>query len=54
MIYSIVNSLTELPQVKKVIISIDGQEEVAFTSDIDLPKTFERSERYISEENSTT
>ena len=54
MIYSIVNSLTELPQVKKVIISIDGQEEVAFTSDIDLPKTFERSERYISQENSTT
>lgn len=52
MIYSIVNSLTELPQVKKVIISIDGQEEVSFTSDIELPKTFERSEAYISQEQS--
>ena len=52
MIYSIVNSLTELPQVKKVILSIDGQEEVAFTSEIDLPKTFERNEDYISKENS--
>ena len=49
MIYSIVNSLTELSQIKKVIISIDGQEEVAFTSKINLPATFERSEAYISQ-----
>lgn len=52
MIYSIVNSLTELSQVKKVIISIDGQEEISFTSEIDLPNTFERNERYINQENS--
>ena len=38
---------------KKVIISIDGQEEVEFTSEIDLPKTFERSEAYISQEESS-
>lgn len=49
MIYSIVNSLTELSQVKKVIISIDGQDEVTFTSEIDLPKTFERNKDYIKE-----
>lgn len=49
MIYSIVNSLTELSQIKKVIISIDGQDEIAFTSEIDLPSTFERSEEYISQ-----
>lgn len=53
MIYSIVNSLTELSQVKKVILSIDGQEEVEFTADIDLPKTFERSEAYISQEETS-
>ena len=54
MIYSIVDSLTELSQVKKVILSIDGQEEVAFTSEIDLPKTFERNEDYISKESNPT
>ncbi|MBE6022818.1 MAG: hypothetical protein E7231_06245 [Cellulosilyticum sp.] len=54
MIYSIVNSLTELPQVKKVIISIDGQEEVALTPEIDLPNTFERSEAYINQKESTS
>ena len=47
MIYAIVNSLTELTQIKKVIISIDGQDEIAFTSTINLPATFERSEEYI-------
>lgn len=52
MIYSIVNSLTELKQVKKVIISINGQEEVKLTSEIDLPKTFERSEAYLNQEES--
>lgn len=49
MIYSIVNSLTELSQIKKVILSIDGQDEIAFTSKINLPATFERSEDYISQ-----
>lgn len=53
MIYSIVNSLTELPKIKKVIISIDGKENCTFGS-IELPKTFERSEAYVSEEKDTT
>lgn len=48
-IYSIVNSLTELPKVKKVIISIDGKETIHF-GPIELPKTFERSEAYVSKE----
>lgn len=48
-IYSIVNSLTELPKIKKVIISIDGKENIKF-GPIELPKTFERSEAYVSKE----
>lgn len=50
MIYSIVNSLTALPQIKKVVIFIDGKNDVEFTPDIDFTDTFERSEDYISQE----
>ena len=50
MIYSIVNSLTSEPQIKKVVIFVDGKNDVQFTSDIDFTDTFERSESYISEE----
>lgn len=50
MIYSIVNSLTSESQIKKVVIFVDGKNDVQFTSDIDFTDTFERSESYISEE----
>ncbi|MBU3803397.1 MAG: GerMN domain-containing protein [Candidatus Cellulosilyticum pullistercoris] len=50
MVYSIVNSLTSEPQIKKVVIFVDGKSDVEFTSDIDFTDTFERSENYISEE----
>lgn len=50
MIYSIVNSLTSEPQIKKVVIFVNGKNDVAFTPDIDFTDTFERSESYISEE----
>lgn len=50
MIYSIVNSLTSETQIKKVVIFVDGKNDVQFTSDIDFTDTFERSESYISEE----
>ena len=48
MIYSIVNSLTELQQIKKVVIYLDGQSGI-FTSDIDFSDILERSEEYISQ-----
>lgn len=50
MIYSIVNSLTSELQIKKVVIFVDGKNDVQFTPDIDFTDTFERSESYISEE----
>lgn len=50
MVYSIVNSLTSLPQIKKVVIFVDGKNDVEFTPDIDFTDTFERSEDYISQE----
>ena len=50
MIYSIVNSLTSQSQIKKVVIFVDGKNDVEFTPDIDFTDTFERSESYISEE----
>lgn len=49
MVYSIVNSLTSLPQIKKVVIFVDGKNDVEFTPDIDFTDTFERSEDYISQ-----
>lgn len=51
MIYSIVNSLTSIPQIKKVVIFVDGKNDVEFTPDIDFTDTFERSDDYISEES---
>ena len=48
MIYSIVNSLTELQQIKKVVIYLDGQSGM-FTPDIDFSDILERSEAYISQ-----
>lgn len=50
MIYSLVNSLTELPQIKKVVVYLDGQSGIAFTDQIDFGDTLERSEKYISKE----
>ena len=49
MIYSIVNSLTELQQVKKVVIYLDGQRGSVFTPNIEFGDTLERSEAYISD-----
>jgi len=48
MVYSIVNSLTELQQVKKVVIYLNGQRGIAFTPSIEFGDTLERSEDYIS------
>lgn len=42
-IYSIVNSLTELPDVNKVQISIDGNSDVKFMEAIDLDEPFSRN-----------
>ncbi|MDF2877143.1 MAG: Lipoprotein LpqB, GerMN domain [Clostridia bacterium] len=47
MIYSIVNSLTELSKVQKVAFLIDGKKEIEFSKDIDLSEFFERKESII-------
>lgn len=47
MIYSIVNSLTELSQIQKVAVLIDGKKEIEFSKDIDLSEFFERKEALI-------
>lgn len=54
MLYSIVNSLTEIteltnnvPKIKKVAFLIDGKSDIKFTQDIQLRDTFERNEEYI-------
>ena len=47
MIYSIVNSLTELPQIQKVAFLVNGKKEVEFSKDIDLSEFFERKEALI-------
>jgi germination protein M len=47
MIYSIVNSLTELPQIQKIAFLIDGKKEIEFSKDIDLSEFFERKEGLI-------
>lgn len=47
MIYSIVNSLTELPGIQKVAFLIDGKKEIEFSKDIDLSEFFERKESLI-------
>lgn len=49
MIYSMVNSLTDLPPIKKVVIFLNGQSGIPFTKDIDFGDIIERSENYISQ-----
>ncbi len=46
-IYSIVNSLTELDNVKKVQFLIEGQKEESFKGHLDFSKPFERNEAII-------
>lgn len=46
-LYSIVNSLTELNNIEKVIFLIDGKKQSEFTTDIDLSESFERNEEII-------
>ena len=49
MIYSIVNSLTELSKIQKVAFLIDGKKEIEFSKEIDLSEFFERKETLIEE-----
>ncbi len=49
MIYSIVNSLTELSKIQKVAFLIDGKKEIEFSKEIDLSEFFERKEMLIEE-----
>lgn len=49
MIYSIVNSLTELARIQKVAFLIDGKKEIEFSKEIDLSELFERKEALIEE-----
>lgn len=51
-IYSIVNSLTELDNVKKVQFFIEGEKVSTIKGHIDFSKTFERDESMILDENS--
>lgn len=46
-IYSIVNSLTELPNINKVSISVDGVNSVKFRDSISLDQLFERKLEYV-------
>lgn len=54
MIYSIVNSLTELSKIKKVAFLVDGKKEIEFTKDIDLRDSFERKEELIEPSKAST
>lgn len=47
LLYSIVNSLTELDNIQKVIFLVDGKKQNEFTTDIDLSESFERNEEII-------
>lgn len=47
LLYSIVNSLTELDNIQKVIFLVDGKKQSEFTTDIDLSESFERNEEII-------
>lgn len=46
-IYSIVNSLTELPNINKVQISVDGVSNIKFRDSISLEQPFERKMDYV-------
>jgi len=48
-IYSIVNSLSELANVNKVQISVNGSKDVVFRDTISLNKAFERNLDYVGE-----
>lgn len=47
MIYSIVNSLTEVSKIKKVAFLVDGKKEIEFSKYIDLRESFERDDTLI-------
>lgn len=51
MIYAIVDSLTELSKVKKVIFLIDGKKEIEWSENVDLKETFERRNDLIEQTN---
>ncbi len=51
-IYSIVNSLTELPSVGQVQITVNGSADVSFRNNISLSSRFERALEYVAEEES--
>lgn len=48
-IYSIVNSLTEIPEIKKVQFLIEGQKRQEFTGHVDFSKPFERESLKVEE-----
>ncbi len=49
-IYSIVNSLTELPSVGQVQITVNGSADVTFRNNISLSGRFERAPEYVAQE----
>ncbi len=49
-IYSIVNSLTELPSVAQVQITVNGSADVTFRNNISLSGRFERAPEYVVQE----
>lgn len=51
-IYSIVNSLTELPSVAQVQITVNGSADVSFRNNISLSGRFEQTLEYVAEEES--
>ena len=46
-LYSIVNSLTELPQINHVHISIDGDSDTVFRNEISLQNNFEKNQELV-------
>ena len=50
-IYSIVDSLTELPSVNTVQISVNGETNMTYREDYSLSKQYERNLDLVTEEN---
>jgi len=48
-IFSVVNTLTSLPDVKRIKILIDGKEEITLCGHIDISEPLERDEKLIAE-----
>jgi len=48
-VFSIVNTLTSLPNVKRIKILIDGKEETTLCGHIDISEPLERDEKLIAE-----